>query len=109
MPNIFIPRAAGRVEGKRVGTIRLFKLPNPQHATWYWQERNNNITSGLHATAKLHKYVNNRVLPKFYSFNNCCTIELSLKNDSKIYIETASTCFGVTIRPSSGSALIFAF
>jgi len=29
-----------------------------------------------------------------------------LKNNIKIYIKTAPTCFGVTVVPSSGSALI---
>jgi len=54
MPKIFIPRAGGGVGGGVGwgGTIRLFKLPNPEHATWHWQERNNNIISGLHATAR---------------------------------------------------------
>jgi len=28
------------------------------------------------------------------------------KNDIKIYIKTAPTCFGVTVTPSSGSVLI---
>jgi len=32
-----------------------------------------------------------------------------LKNNIKIYIKTASTCFGVTVTPSSGSALICAY
>jgi len=31
---------------------------------------------------------------------------LVLKNDIKIYIKTAPTRFGVTVTPSSGSALI---
>ena len=29
-----------------------------------------------------------------------------LKNNTKIYIKTAPTCFGVTVTPSSGSTLI---
>ena len=29
-----------------------------------------------------------------------------LKNNIKIYIKTATTCFGVTVTPSSGSVLI---
>jgi len=33
------------------------------------------------------------------------TSELSLKNNIKIYINTAATCFGVTVTPSSGNAL----
>ena len=32
-----------------------------------------------------------------------------LKNNIKIYIKTAPTCFGVTVTPSSGSALICAY
>ena len=32
-----------------------------------------------------------------------------LKNNIKIYIKTAPTCFGVTVTPSSGSALIRAY
>jgi len=32
-----------------------------------------------------------------------------LKNNIKIYIQTAPTCFGVTVTPSSGSALISAY
>ena len=31
------------------------------------------------------------------------------KNNIKIYIKTAPTCFGVTVTPSSGSALIRAY
>jgi len=31
------------------------------------------------------------------------------KNSSKIYIKTAPTCFGVTVTPLSGSALICAY
>jgi len=31
------------------------------------------------------------------------------KNNIKIYIKTAPTCFGVTVKPSSGSALIRAY
>jgi len=31
-----------------------------------------------------------------------------LKNNIKVYIKTAPTCFGVTVTPSSGSALICA-
>jgi len=31
-----------------------------------------------------------------------------LKNNIKIYIKTAPTCFGVIVTPSSGSALICA-
>jgi len=31
------------------------------------------------------------------------------KNNIKIYIKTAPTCFGVTFTPSSGSALICAY
>jgi hypothetical protein len=31
-----------------------------------------------------------------------------LKNNIKIYIKTVPTCFGVTVTPSSGSALIYA-
>jgi len=31
------------------------------------------------------------------------------KNSIKIYIKTALTCFGVTVTPSSGSALICAY
>jgi len=29
-----------------------------------------------------------------------------LKNNIKIYMKTAPTCFGVTVTPSSGSALV---
>jgi len=32
-----------------------------------------------------------------------------LKNNIKIYIKTASTYFGVTVTPSSGSTLIHAY
>jgi len=32
-----------------------------------------------------------------------------LKNNIKIYIKTAPTCFGVTVTPSSGSAFICAY
>ena len=32
-----------------------------------------------------------------------------LKNSIKIYIKTAPTCFGVTVTPSSGSAVICAY
>jgi len=32
-----------------------------------------------------------------------------LKNNIKIYIKTAPTCFGVKVTPSSGSALICAY
>ena len=43
-----------------------------------------------------------------------CTVrtwtELSnKKNIIKVYIKTAPTCFGVTVTPSSGSALICAY
>jgi len=31
------------------------------------------------------------------------------KNNIKIYIKTAPACFGVTVTPSSGSALICAY
>ena len=34
------------------------------------------------------------------------TLVSCLKNNIKIYVKTASTCFGVTATPSSGSALI---
>jgi len=34
------------------------------------------------------------------------TLKLEIKIYIKIYIKTAPTCFGVTVTPSSGSALI---
>ena len=49
-------------------------------------------------------------LSKFYLFTNSRSHELSLGGNIKIYIKiyikTAPTCFGVTVIPSSGSALI---
>ena len=44
------------------------------------------------------------ILSKFYLFTIRCTSELSYKNNIKIYIKIALTCFGVTVTPTSGSA-----
>jgi len=46
------------------------------------------------------------IIKKFYVLTNWRTSELPLKNNIKIYIKTAPTCFGVTVTPSSGSELI---
>jgi len=49
---------------------------------------------------------------KVLLFINWCTGELSLKNSKiyiKFYIKTTPTCFGVTVTPSPGSALISAY
>ena len=42
----------------------------------------------------------------------CCvrrTVNNKFKNNIQIYIKKAPTCFGVTVTPSSGSALISAY
>ena len=46
---------------------------------------------------------------KFLFIHQLMYQSVVLKNNIKIYIKTAPTCFGVTVTPSSGSALICAY
>ena len=73
---------------------------------WFGQasSKSSHLLSGR-LILKLSSHIEGNILSKFYLFTNWCC----LKNNIKIYIKTTPTCFSVTITPSSGSALIYAY
>jgi len=65
-------------------------------------------TSFLHIRTAQHLHVTKGLI---YSPTDALVscLKNNIKSYIKIYIKTAPTCFGVTVTPSSGSALIRAY
>jgi len=79
------------------GTVIVFSMEKKKN-------ENNQLGTGI--------FVHHRIVSavkQSFIYSPTDALVSCLKNNIKIYIKTAPTCFSVTVTPTSGSALIYAY